>query len=505
MDVKTAKKNIITSMVLRIVILALTIPVRSLMISKLGNEITGVYSLFNNMITVLSLAESGIGVAIIFSMYSKIEENKKEEITGLFKLFSKYYNIIGISIFILGLLAAVLLQFFIKEDVAPLNIYIPYFLMILSTSLSYRYASKISLMNAYKDNYKTTIITSSAYVVQYVLQIIIMYTFGSFVLYSIMILLGILIQWLLTSIIYNKQYKNRLSSESILKDETKLEVISNVKAMLSHKIGTVLFASTNGFIISIVIGVVILGVYNNYMTIVLALVSILSLMFASITSVLGHAYLKETPEIFYKTYKGVKLINYMSGFACFVGFMIFQDTVIPIVFKSGIYLTNVEVLLLCIGQFLQYMRQSNILFREATGVFNLDKYRPVYEVLLNIILSLILVNLMGLKGILIANIVVTLTITSVIEPLVIYKNVFKVSFRKEMFDYIKKVIVFILFLSLSMIIVSKINDGKIIIVLLKKVLVYLAILTIYLVYILYKKNNRDFIFNIINKIKKREG
>lgn len=503
MDVKTAKKNIITSILLRVVILALTIPVRSLMISHLGNEITGIYSLFNNMITVLSLAESGIGVAIIFSMYRKIEEDSKEEITGLFRLFAKYYNIIGISIFVLGILASFLLRFFIKEDVSNLNIYIPYFLMILSTSLSYIFASKISLMNAYKDNYKTTLITSVSYIIQYILQIIILIFLKSFILYSVMILLGILIQWILTEYVYKRQYKDRLSDGSIVKEETKIELFSNVKAMLSHKIGVVLFSATNGFVISLVIGVVILGVYNNYMTIVLALVSILTLMFVSITSVLGHAYLKESPESFFKTYNGVKLINYISGVACFIGFVLFQDTVIPILFNSGIFLTTTEVLLLSLGQFLQYMRQSNIIFREATGVFYIDMARPFIEVILNVILSLILVHFMGLTGILLANIIVTLAITSIIEPLIIYKHVFKKPFKNEMVDFGIKVLTFSLLLILTAFIGTKLNSGSIILILGKKIVVYILILVSYLLIILFKKNNREIIFNVLNKIKIR--
>lgn len=499
MDTKKARKNITYSIFFRIIILMLTIPVRSLMIKYLGNEVTGIFSLFNNIITVLSLAESGIGVSIIFSLYKYIDENHNDKITGLFNLFQKSYKIIGLSILILGIISSFFLPFFIDADISKINILIPFYVMILSTSISYLFASKISLINAYKDNYITTFITSIAYIIQYSFQIVVLVFFDSFILYTIIIFISIMIQWGLTTYFFNKNYINVLTSNPILLTETKQEVFLNIKSMLSHKIGNVLFNSTNGFIISYFLGVVILGVYNNYTTIIVSLVSILTLMFVSITSIIGHAYIKDQKDNFYKNYKTMQLINYTTAILCFLGFALFQDTVIPLVFNSGVYLSSREVILLTFGQFLQYTRQTNILFREATGIFSKDRFRPYYEVSLNLVLSIMLGKSFGVSGVLLANIIVTLLITSIIEPLILFRDIFNKSFTKEYLYYLYFLVVFGSCLYFSTLESLKMVSGSFIGIILSKGLLYVVTSIICIIPLFISRINRNILFRIGKK------
>ena len=58
------------------------------------------------------------------------------------------------------------------------------------------------------------------------------------------------------------------------------------------------------------------------------------------------------------------------------------------------------------------------------GLFYNDRWKPLAEGILNIFLSILLVKCVGVTGVIIATIITNLLICHIVEPYVIYKNVF---------------------------------------------------------------------------------
>lgn len=85
------------------------------------------------------------------------------------------------------------------------------------------------------------------------------------------------------------------------------------------------------------------------------------------------------------------------------------------------------VLIIGINYFTQFMRRSTTLFKTASGSFYNDRFRPFIEGIVNIILSIIFVNIMGTIGVLIATVTARLLITYSYEPHVL----FSVSFERD--------------------------------------------------------------------------
>ena len=87
--------------------------------------------------------------------------------------------------------------------------------------------------------------------------------------------------------------------------------------------------------------------------------------------------------------------------------------------------------------FIQFMKQAIIVYRDATGTFYYDRYKPLFEGVTNLILSIILVKFLGLSGVLIGTIITNLTICAIIEPYVLYKHGFQTSPKKLYIYYYK--------------------------------------------------------------------
>ena len=80
----------------------------------LSADYLGVNGLFKNILSMLSLAELGIGSAIVYALYKPLAENNQKKIAALVHFYRKAYMIIGIVVAIVGLTMFPFLDFFFK-------------------------------------------------------------------------------------------------------------------------------------------------------------------------------------------------------------------------------------------------------------------------------------------------------------------------------------------------------------------------------------------------------
>ena len=67
------------------------------------------------------------------------------------------------------------------------------------------------------------------------------------------------------------------------------------------------------------------------------------------------------------------------------------------------------------------MRRVILTFRDAMGLYWYDRYKPIAEVIINLVVSIVLVIQIGAIGVMIGTLVSTMTTCFWIEPLVTYK------------------------------------------------------------------------------------
>lgn len=80
--------------------------------------------------------------------------------------------------------------------------------------------------------------------------------------------------------------------------------------------------------------------------------------------------------------------------------------------------------------FLTGMRKTVLTYREAAGAFYYDRYKPVAESVVNIIVSVLLARVIGVSGIFLGTVISTLTVCIWVEPYVLFRHVFKASPKK---------------------------------------------------------------------------
>ncbi|MBR5636614.1 MAG: sugar translocase, partial [Pseudobutyrivibrio sp.] len=112
---KNSIVNIIFSFGGQLVDLVARFLLRTVFIYTLGKEYLGLSGLLGNILSILSLADLGIGVAITFSLYRPIEENDEAKIKVLMRVFKKTYILVGYFVLIVGTALTPFLEVFIKD------------------------------------------------------------------------------------------------------------------------------------------------------------------------------------------------------------------------------------------------------------------------------------------------------------------------------------------------------------------------------------------------------
>lgn len=446
MDKKKAFTNVIVSIVFKLILLVLALFPKRFLIQYVGNDSNGLFALYQSIIGILSVAELGISTAISYSFYKPIINQDKGKVNAIYNLFCKAYRIIGTVILLSGLLVLPFMKYLAKDYTIDVNIYLAYIIVLIATVITYLYNSKCTLVNAYKNNYIETTIQSIAMILQYIGQIVVLVLTSSFYLYLLMIVISNFIHYILINVYVNKKHKDVISNSKLRVDnETKQEIVKNVKAMFIHKLGSAILNSIDSIIISAIMGVVILGKYSNYTTIMNSMRALIILFFVPLTSIVGHVCINEKEKKKEEYFDFFYCVNLIIGIIFHLGFYAVIQDLIPIIFGENLNLGKGVIFVFSINYFVQFMRQCIYLFKDATGSFYYDRWVPLIEGIVNIVFSLLLGYYFGIIGITVATIFINLFIDDVVEPYVLYKHVFNAKVKKY---YLKNYFVMIVFVGL---------------------------------------------------------
>jgi len=438
---KNATRNIVFGIVLKIYQIAVPFILRTAMIHYLGMEYLGLNSLFTSILQVLNLAELGVGSAMVFSMYKPIAEDDTVAICALMRLYKIYYRAIGAIVLAAGLIFMPFLPYLIKSGLPDgINIYVLYMLNLGATVLSYwMYAYKNCLLSAHQRTDVPSKINFGVSSAEYVLQFLMLFVFRNYYLYLIIKLGTQALTNILTAVIVDKMYpkyhaKGKLSNEVIRK------INRRICDLFTGKIGAVIVNSVDSIVISSFLGLTTLAIYNNYYYVLTSIIGFGAVFFSACTAGIGNSLLIEMPEKNFADFKKITLIVvWLSGFCTCCLLCLFQPFMKIWVGTDAMFGFE-EVICLCLYYFVYEIISLLILFKDAAGIWHEDRFRPLATGLCNLIMNLVLVQYIGILGILLSTILSFLFIGI---PWLIH-NLFTNLFHFDPMPYIKRLLYYIL-------------------------------------------------------------
>ena len=434
---KNASRNIFFGVIVKIYQILVPFLMRTAMIYLMGVQYLGLNSLFTSVLQVLNLAELGVGSAMVYSMYKPIAEDDNATICALMKLYRTYYSVIGLVIAVVGCALTPFIPYLIKSDVpVGINIYILYLLNLGATVLSYwLFAYKNSILQAHQRTdvvSKVTLITNTF---QYGLQLFVLWAFHNYYFYVIVMLATQALTNIVTAVCADKLYPQFKPKGKVDKIQVQ-RINQRIKDLFTSKIGGIIYDSADTIVISAFLGLTVLAVYQNYFYILNAITGLIAVVFQACMAGIGNSIVMESKEKNYQDMnKFTFIITWIAGF-CSVCLLCIYQPFMELWVGKDLMLSLSAVACFVIYFFVRQFNALFNLYKDASGMWHEDRLRPLVAALTNLILNLILVQFIGIYGILLSTV---LAIICVGMPWLLH-NLFTVIFeKKHMWHFIGRV------------------------------------------------------------------
>ena len=401
---------------------------RTVFIYWLSVEYLGINGLFTNIIQIFSLAELGIGSVIIFRLYKPIKEENIVQTAALMHFYKRFYQLMAGLIVIVGIALAPFLPHIIhdtSEIPEDINLYVVYALYIIQSATSYLFAYRQALLDADQKGYVSTAIQMIITCLRYGVSILILYLTRN---YTLVLAVGIAVNLLGNIWIYvyvSKNYTEIFHNKSRLNKKEIAQIYKDTGAMLCHRIGSTVVNSTDNIIMSMYVGTVAVGLYSNYSMIIQIIQNVMNNLLGSFTASIGNHALSVNHEERYQLYKKLRFANMWISVFCTSSLYLLINPFIQVVWGKELLFSKDIVLILCLNFFLYSSRIVNGSFSNAAGMFVYDRARPLIEAALNLIISVVLAQKLGISGVFLGTIISSLLTVWWREPYLLYRKVFE--------------------------------------------------------------------------------
>lgn len=401
---KNASRNIVFAFANKIIAIVLPFVSRTIILYLLGEEYLGVGSLFTSILSFLSLAELGLGSAIVYSMYKPIEENDKDKICEFLSYYRTFYRIIGTVMLFLGTILLPAIPYLIKDEPpAGVNVYILFYLYLINSVISYFFAGyKQSLLVAHQRSDIKSKITMIVSILIQVGQIVVLVLTRNFYAYAIVPIVGTILTNALNAWVTNKRYPEFRCRGKLGAEERK-GIKKRLTGLIGTKMNSIVVHAADMIVISAFLGLTSTTMYGNYYYIMSAVNSFVVLVFSSMTAGVGSSLITETTEKNMKLFGKIGFINaWITGWCSVCMLCLFRPFMLLWVGESLTYPIGVDIGMV-LYFFLFSIQRTIIVFKDAAGIWYEDRFRPYVCMGVNLVLNLLLVQVWDVYGVIVSS------------------------------------------------------------------------------------------------------
>lgn len=180
--------------------------------------------------------------------------------------------------------------------------------------------------------------------------------------------------------------------------EEKKAINNRIKDLFTSKIGGIIYDSADTIVISSFLGLTALAIYQNYFYILNAITGLITVVFSACTAGIGNSIVVETKEKNYKDLnKFTFIICWGAGF-CAVCLLCLYQPFMELWVGKDLMLSSSAVICFVVYFFVRQLNSLFNTYKDASGMWHEDRFRPLVAALTNLALNLILVQFIGLYG-----------------------------------------------------------------------------------------------------------
>lgn len=406
-----------------------------LMLDVMGNDTLGIYQLFGQLLAYVSFAELGFSNAISFSLYKPIQKKDHRKMNGILSASKFVFNIIFLVMLCAGLILTFNIGFFIKETTLAMPfIEFCFFLMLISNILTYLVAPHTILFDSEQNKYMYAKHTQFLMMIKALSELVVIVVFKSLVVMLLVDIAFSLLQNILIIYLSKKQHK-----WIDLKQKKNFEFWKKTKEFIPHKIGSLIAYNIDVIIISKVLGLTEVVAYSSYMYIINTLVNIISKISNASLPGIGNLLITDSDKAYKSFLEYNSFVFYLATIICVPLYCVISQFV-AICYGTQYVLSNFTVILLIFIVFYSIIRNVLLTFTNAKGLFKETLVCVYLEIAINLSLSLILVNYLGISGVILATAIAYIVSEFLLKPSILNKNIFHSNISKYYLNCFKYVL-----------------------------------------------------------------
>lgn len=395
-------KNSLYAIIGQVVSLLFGFITRIAFIRLLGEEYLGVNGVLYSILSLLSLAELGMGTAFTFSLYKPIEEQNEEKISKIMNLYAVSYRFVALAVAIIGLCLLPFTPYIAKDLENVVNIDFALILFVANSAASYLFSYKRALLTASQNDYKNSMNLNVFATIQNILQFAVLLLTKSYIFYLAVQLAVTLLSNVFISKSADKLFPYLKKYKGFPEKNELITIKSNVGSMFISRFGSVAVTGTDNLLIAS-IDVVLVGLYSNYLLILQTIQTVLTQVINAVTASVGNL-IAEKGDKDGTTYRNIVFaVAWLYGF-CAIALDVLTGRFITLAFGEGLEISIYAVHLMAINFLIAGLRQPNAMYINASGLFKYIKWRGFAEAAINLIVSCLFLYFgMGLIGILLGT------------------------------------------------------------------------------------------------------
>lgn len=428
------KKTIINtafSIASQMLTIVLSFVLRTAFIKILGDQYTGVASVFTTILTMLSLSELGFGTAVATALYQPLRDNNQKSIQQLMDFYKKAYRAVALFILIVGLCLIPFLQYIIKDvpDIKE-NITVIYIFYIIKTSVSYLMIYKTTLLRADQKLYVVKKLEMICQVTRYVVEVMVLIIFKEYMTYLVIEVVATIIENYIITKRAEREYPHAFEKPAEkLPKETVVSLFKDVKGLSMYKLSHTIGNSVDTMLISGLINTSSVAVLGNYSHIKGQVQKVLMQFYSAVIPSVGNLATEKDEKKQLVVFNRLFYISFLMVNFCSVSMFVLFKPFLTVWLGEKYILGQHISFVISFDFFLYILLQAVASFRTANGLFVKGQYRPFITAVVNVVLSMLLIRQYGIFGTLLATVVARF-LTQWYDPYLLYKYVFHDSFAK---------------------------------------------------------------------------
>lgn len=377
---------------------------RSVFINTLGIELLGINGTFASIVNALSLAELGFQSAIVYCLYTPLNEKDYKQVNDIINIIKRVYEGVAVFIFAASFVILPFLKFVLKDVEITNSIYVFFILQSLATSVSYILGYRRTLLYADQREYVSKIVDIICNLVFTICKIAVLLLLNNYYIYLILQIGQVMSSNAIIYFISSRKYAYLRKSE--INKSLFSKIIKYVKDVFVARIAGYVYSSTDNIIVSTFIGATAVGILGNYGLVASNLKTLSSAILNPLTPIIGNMLAVENrKQNKKKLFENYTKIRFIIAIVLVVPMIVLMQDFITYYAGSKFLLTNKVVWLLAIDLYIHIVHSVTCDFINGEGLFRQERNIEITGAVMNIVSSIVLAHYIGLEGVLLGTVI----------------------------------------------------------------------------------------------------